>query len=74
MLPDAIDDTCVGVVRWFDDTDAHGAITAAEVPGGCYVHIAHVHVTGCPTLHTGHHVWLRFVEPGFLQTAIGTGP
>lgn len=56
-----------GVVTWFDADEGWGVIEAPEVPGGCFVHFADIHMAGYRQLTTGQRVNFTFEQPGFLQ-------
>jgi CspA family cold shock protein len=56
-----------GVVDWFNDEEGWGAISAPEVPGGCFVHFSNIEASGYRTLQAGARVRFTFEEPGFLQ-------
>ncbi len=56
-----------GVVEWFSDEEGWGAISAPEVPGGCFVHFSIIETSGYRTLRPGRRVRFTFEEPGFLQ-------
>lgn len=56
-----------GVVEWFSDEEGWGAISAPEVPGGCFVHFSNIETSGYRALRAGQHVRFTFEEPGILQ-------
>ena len=55
------------MVDWFSDEEGWGAISAPEVPGGCFVHFSNIERGGYRTLRAGQGVRFTFEEPGFLQ-------
>ncbi len=61
------DKSVTGVVEWFDADEGWGAITAPEVPGGCFVHFSDIQMPGFKELRAGQRVRFRFEDPGFLQ-------
>jgi CspA family cold shock protein len=56
-----------GIVEWFSDEDGWGAISAPEVPGGCFVHFSNIEASGYRALRAGQRVLFTFEAPGFLQ-------
>jgi cold shock protein len=59
-----VDQYVMGVVEWFDADEGWGAITAPEVPGGCFVHFSVIQMPGYRALHAGQRVRFRFEGPG----------
>jgi CspA family cold shock protein len=45
-IPPPTHDPVEGTVRWFDSAEGWGIIDAPEVPGDCFVHVAHVRHRG----------------------------
>ncbi|MEQ4210405.1 cold shock domain-containing protein [Actinopolymorpha sp. B9G3] len=58
------DQSVTGVVEWFDSDEGWGAITAPEVPGGCFVHFSHIQLSGYRELRAGQRVRFTFEAPG----------
>ena len=56
-----------GVVQSFDENEGWGVLSAAEVPGGCFVHYSVIRMDGYRFLRPGQPVRFTFDEPGFLQ-------
>jgi CspA family cold shock protein len=56
-----------GIVDWFNAEEGWGALSAPEVPGGCFVHYSDIQADGYRALTSRQRVQFTFEEPGFLQ-------
>jgi CspA family cold shock protein len=57
-----------GMVDWFDVEDGWGALTAPEVPGGCFVHYSNIQSDGYRQLVAGQEVRFTYSEPAKTAT------
>jgi len=56
-----------GIVEWFSEEEGWGALSAPEVPGGCFVHFSSIQAEGYQSLRSGQQVTFTFEQPGFFQ-------
>ena len=57
----------VGVVERFSAEEGWGALAAADLPDGCFVHYSTIQMDGYHVLAPGQRVRFTYEEPGFLQ-------